>query len=334
MSPKVSIIIPVFNGADFLAEAISSAINQTYQNIEIIVVNDGSSDDGATERVARTFGSRIQYIFQENGGVAAALNTGIQAMQGELFSWLSHDDKYLPTKIHQQVEAFTLGGGVDIVYSDFWVIDQAGRRLRSHVLPSVREKQMRCFLTSSSALHGCTLLIPKKYLEEEGGFDLKLRTTQDYDMWFKLASKWRFRRVEQCLVEVRYHASQLTSSIPDTVRNEQDLMYARFVDSLVDREVEPFSNGRVELFYLRLLSRFIALRQSLAQNAVEKRIAHLKINSPRSIFFKCQVLWARTINMFYLRCKVSLRRKVFRSPNGVLAKMINVLGQVRESVSR
>ena len=88
-----------------MREAIDSALAQTYRNIEIIVVNDGSNDNGETERIALSYGDKIRYFHKENGGVSSALNLGIQNMQGEYFSWLSHDDKYSPKKIENQVNA-------------------------------------------------------------------------------------------------------------------------------------------------------------------------------------------------------------------------------------
>lgn len=97
-NPLVSIVIPVYNGANYMREAIDSAINQTYDNIEIIVVNDGSTDNGETERIALSYGDKIKYYKKENGGCASALNYGISKMQGEWFSWLSHDDVYYPEK--------------------------------------------------------------------------------------------------------------------------------------------------------------------------------------------------------------------------------------------
>ena len=104
MNPKVSIIIPVYNGSNFLSEAINSALSQTYQNIEIIVINDGSCDNGATEKIALSYGDKIKYISKENGGVSSALNTGIKAASGEWISWLSHDDIYSPDKIEEQIK--------------------------------------------------------------------------------------------------------------------------------------------------------------------------------------------------------------------------------------
>ena len=97
--PLVSVVIPAYNASDYLAEAIDSALAQTYKNIEIIVVNDGSGDNGATEQVAVSYGDKIRYFYKKNGGCASALNYGINVMRGDYFSWLSHDDLYLPAKV-------------------------------------------------------------------------------------------------------------------------------------------------------------------------------------------------------------------------------------------
>ena len=98
-APLVSIIIPVFNGSDYLAEAIDSALNQTYTNIEILVINDGSNDLERTKSIAHLYGEKIRYFEKKNGGVSSALNLGIKEMKGEYFSWLSHDDNFNDTKI-------------------------------------------------------------------------------------------------------------------------------------------------------------------------------------------------------------------------------------------
>src|SRR6185436_20245230 len=105
--PKVSIVIPVYNGSNYLRTAVESALAQTYSNIEIIVVNDGSTDDGDTEAIALSYGGRIKYYCKPNGHVASALNFGIRHMSGEYFSWLSHDDLYKSDKIALQMRALS-----------------------------------------------------------------------------------------------------------------------------------------------------------------------------------------------------------------------------------
>ena len=124
-NPKVSIIIPVYNGSDYMREAIDSALSQTYDNIEIIVVNDGSKDNGESERIALTYGDKIRYIYKENGGVSTALNEGIRHMSGEYFSWLSHDDVYTPDKIKKSVLALSqLSDKTTVIRCDSMHIDK------------------------------------------------------------------------------------------------------------------------------------------------------------------------------------------------------------------
>ena len=94
MDKKVTILIPVYNGSNYLKEAIESALAQTYKNKEIIVVNDGSTDNGKTKEIALSYKDKIKYYEKENGGAPTALNYGIERMTGDYLSWLSHDDLY------------------------------------------------------------------------------------------------------------------------------------------------------------------------------------------------------------------------------------------------
>src|ERR1700693_5429600 len=95
--------MPVYNGANYMRAAIDSALEQSWPDTEVVVVNDGSCDDAQTERIARSYGERVKYISKPNGGVASALNAGIAAMSGEIFCWLSHDDRHFPEKTSRQV---------------------------------------------------------------------------------------------------------------------------------------------------------------------------------------------------------------------------------------
>ncbi|MGE0527783.1 MAG: glycosyltransferase family 2 protein, partial [Bdellovibrionales bacterium] len=114
MKPLVSIVIPVFNGEEFLEQAIASALDQDYPNLEILVINDGSVDGSA--RIANKFGAAIRYFEKSNGGVATALNEGLQRMSGDYFSWLSHDDLYSSNKISAQMARLAeLGYPEDVI---------------------------------------------------------------------------------------------------------------------------------------------------------------------------------------------------------------------------
>ena len=170
-SPKVSIIIPVYNGANFLSEAIQSALNQTYRNFEVIVINDGSRDQDATEKIARSFGRKIRYFQKPNGGVASALNFGIKKMRGEYFSWLSHDDLYFPEKLQKEVNFIQKCSSKILVYSNFEIIDQSGRHIAFSRLKPIRWADMAGALIREQFIHGCTLLIPKIVFSKIGLFN-------------------------------------------------------------------------------------------------------------------------------------------------------------------
>ncbi|MBM3276054.1 MAG: glycosyltransferase family 2 protein [Candidatus Sericytochromatia bacterium] len=129
MSTRVSIVIPVYNGANYLREAIDSALAQTHPDVEVLVVNDGSTDGGATDAIARSYGDRIRYLDKENGGVSSALNLGIANATGDYISWLSHDDVFLPEKISRSLEALERTDPRTIIYTDIEMIDEAGRTL-------------------------------------------------------------------------------------------------------------------------------------------------------------------------------------------------------------
>jgi len=191
--PKVSIIIPVFNGSNYIKESIDSALKQTYKNIEIIVVNDGSSDSGATEKIIRSYGTSIRYLTKTNGGVSSALNYGIKHMTGELFSWLSHDDLYLPKKIEVQVGIYNNSSNKNtIIFGGYQEVDSLGNILRA-INPSdfLTDNELAKALNPllRGVVHGCTLLIPKNLFSEIGSFDENQKTTGDYSLWFDFLRK-------------------------------------------------------------------------------------------------------------------------------------------------
>lgn len=213
--PLVSIIIPVFNGANYMRDAIDSALAQTWPKTEIIVVNDGSTDE--THEIAKSYGDRIRYIKKKNGGVASALNAGIRAMKGDVFNWLSHDDRYHPDKVVAQVHEWLLCRKPEILISNYRLINPAGEKISDIVLDHklLTEKPLYALLRGS--IHGCTVFIPKPILDEFGGFDEKLPTTQDVALWRKIIKKYPFRHLDKVLIDSRWHDEQGSKKIDHRV---------------------------------------------------------------------------------------------------------------------
>ena len=214
-NPKISVIIPVYNGEDYIKEAIDSVINQTYKNIEIIVVDDGSID--RTYDICKSYGNKVKYYKKENGGVASALNYGIEKMNGDYFSWLSHDDVYYPNKLLEQVEFLRKIDDMNVIlFSDFDLIDK-----NSTIISSVKfsEKHSIELLNKYiypvlvGAVNGCTTLISKEILKEEK-FNESLKTSNDYDMWLRIFKKYKAYYLPVSLTKYRIHDKQDTKRNP------------------------------------------------------------------------------------------------------------------------
>lgn len=226
MKPKVSIIIPVYNGSNYLGEAIDSALAQKYPNIEIIVINDGSTDGGKTEEIALSYGDRIRYYYKPNGGVSSALNEGIRRMEGKYFSWLSHDDLYTPDKIGRQVELLEQCDERTICFCLRRQIN-AG----SEVISGVNESDLNdgCVLQNREALiyymghvmNGCSMMIPKAAFDINGGFAENMRYCQDIHMWWRiLISGYSMAFADVAGVFSRVHSEQLTNSNMDIYHSD------------------------------------------------------------------------------------------------------------------
>ena len=227
--PLVSIIIPVYNGSNYMREAIDSALAQTYKNIEIIVINDGSKDE--TEEIALSYGDKIRYFKKENGGVSSALNLGIKEMKGDYFSWLSHDDLYSPDKVEKQVEALSLSAQPMLVLCHENFIDKVGNEIvgyNSHFKKDnfVYDWQVGLKeLISCGCFGGCSLLIPRQSLIDCGLFDEKMRYCQDMKMWTKLfLSELPIVQSSNKSVSGRVHSQQVTQISRNLFINEADKM--------------------------------------------------------------------------------------------------------------
>lgn len=246
--PLVSIVIPVYNGANYLREAIESALAQTYANTEVVVVNDGSRDNGQTRAVARSYGDRIRYFEKPNGGVATALNHGVSQMRGQYFSWLSHDDLYRPDKVERQIKALAGKPDGTIAYCDFSIIDAAGQVQDPHkAVSSKGEEGMRAMLAlGRECVHGCGLLIPATLFETVGRFDPAKRYTQDYDLWFRFAEQAAFVHVAEPLVLSRQHEAQDSRVKAAGCTLEADRMHGRMLRTVSSSEVARYCGESLE----------------------------------------------------------------------------------------
>lgn len=257
-NPMVSIIMPVYNGSNYLKYAIDSALNQTYKNIEIIVVNDGSNDDGKTEAIAKSYGKKIRYLSKQNGGVSSALNEGIRNMKGEYFAWLSHDDIYYENHIEKNVEFLRYCDGQDIIpFSCFDIIDSEGKvNIESTISAGLHAYD---FKTSVNTKYDCILkgevnggnvLIPKKAFDEFGGFEEGNRISQEKDMWARLLKKYKFINIPIITYSLRLHEKQVTSTTSNIIEETQKKII-EIIEGISEEEMINESRN-VKNFYQQL----------------------------------------------------------------------------------
>ena len=240
-NPLVTIAIPVYNGGNYLKKAIQSACDQTYSNIEIIVVNDGSDDNGVTKEIAMQFKDKIRYFEKENGGVASAVNVEINEMKGEYFAWLSHDDEYYPDKIETQIEALrNCGDMMRPVFGGFDIYDMVEEKITPCIetSPYVLENiEKGAFSILSGIVNTVTVMVHKSYFKQCGVFNEQLISTQDYDMWFRIFRKSKPLYIPKTLIKWRNHPEQGTYTISSHHHN-CDILNKGFLNEMLKNPEE------------------------------------------------------------------------------------------------
>ena len=291
--PLVSIVIPAYNAADFLAQAVESALAQTYRNTEIIVVNDGSTDGGETERIARSYGDRIRLIQKENGGCASALNEGIRVMRGEWFSWLSHDDLYDPHKIEQELLAYEKicpdGSRNVIIGCETELINQDGNPVPCpfyHHYGLLSPDQAFEETLVVKTFNGCGLLLPREILERNGPFLTCYQHLLDREYWMRTA--WngaQYYMLKAPLVKSRVHKAQVTVRRSDVLYQEEAMLISDYREKLA---------GHPEYRRFALALDFFCYKRRHVQEAKEIRRA-LEDTMPLTLQERRKILQYRLV---------------------------------------
>jgi glycosyltransferase involved in cell wall biosynthesis len=206
--PRVSVIIPTHNRKAFVLEAVASVLAQTYGDYELILVDDGSSD--GTGEALKRYEEHLQYLYQENQGVSAARNCGLELARGEFIAFLDSDDLWLPKKLAIQVAFMDQHPEAQICYTDeIWI------RRGVRVNPKKRHAKYSgwvypyclplCIISPSSAL------MRRVLFEQVGTFDPQLPVCEDYDLWLRVAARFPIFFIPQRLIVKRGgHADQLS----------------------------------------------------------------------------------------------------------------------------
>lgn len=235
--PLVSAVIPVYNGERFVGDAIRSVLEQSYPSVECVVVDDGSTD--STETVVAGFGSQVRFVRQQNAGVAAARNRGIEASGGDHAAFLDADDVWIADKIERQMELLSRDPGLGLVCTGLRVVDTDLRPLSVMRPPSPEDALTNSLLLSPPVVSVAqTALIPRSVLERVGSFDERLSTSADTDLACRIAMSFPIGCIDEPLVLYRQHEEQMHHNA-DAMEHDMLIVYEKLL-----RPGSPYSSLR------------------------------------------------------------------------------------------
>lgn len=230
--PLVSIVIATYNMARYLPLAVRTALEQSYRNVEVLIVDDGSNDETAKSIESFLQDRRIRYIFQENRGQAAAKNRGVLESSGKYVAFLDADDLWALDKLARQIPLFSRSPTIGVVYSRLIYIDESGQEhgvsdnelFRGNVSGPLFIRNFIGFGTS---------IVKKECFERLGGFNEDLRMGIDYDLWLRFSTKYEFDYIDHPLLYYRVWPGQMSNNCKSRYLNGIAIMKG-FIEQFPD----------------------------------------------------------------------------------------------------
>jgi glycosyltransferase involved in cell wall biosynthesis len=249
--PKVSVVIPAYNAMKYLPETVDSVFKQTYHNFEVLIINDGSTDN--TDHWASQLSQKepkVKLISQPNQGVQKARNRGIKEARGEYIAFLDADDLWEPTKLQKQVDALDRNLAAGLCYTWTALADEQGKAT-GRVIASRAEGNVWQQLTEINFVCcGSTPLIRRSCFDTTGLFAEDLRFSEDWDMWLRIALKYPFVVIKEPLIRYRQHEAGISKNCQSMLETSRILIERNFAN--VPTELLHFRNRSYGCIYLYL----------------------------------------------------------------------------------
>lgn len=238
--PLVSVVMATYNMSSYLPLAVRSVLDQTYKNIELLIVDDGSTDD--TEKVVEPFlhDSRVKYMVQENKGQAAAKNFGVHKSTGEYVAFLDADDLWMPEKLDLQIPLFFNSKTVGVVYARLIYIDDTGNSLAMFDNDKIFRGQVSGPMLIRNFIPFGTSVVKRECFERLGGFKETIRMGIDYDLWLRFSTRYEFDYVDRPLLYYRVWSGQMSSNCKGRYLNGIEIMknFLQEFPGIVDKGTE------------------------------------------------------------------------------------------------
>jgi len=257
--PLVSVVIPNYNYARFLPEALESVLGQTYPEVEILVVDDGSTDDSLV--VLRRYDGRIRMLSQRNGGVSRARNLGIRESRGALVAFLDPDDAWLPEKLTKQV-ALIESRGFGMVYSGLRFVGEDGavRGQTTDGLSGWVLKELALLEKPGVPASGSSAVIRRECFDVLGLFDPALSTSADWDLWRRIAGRYEIGMVREPLVSYRLHGASMHRDV-ELFERDMLLAFERMFADDAASEVHPLERRAKAKLFMTLAASYFRIRR-------------------------------------------------------------------------
>jgi glycosyltransferase involved in cell wall biosynthesis len=208
--PKVSVIVPAYNAMTYLPETLKSVLQQTFTDFEVLIIDDGSTDN-IVQWTGELVDSRVKLIVQQNQGASVARNTGIAQAQGEYIAFLDADDLWEPTKLEKQVHCLEENPEIGLVHTNMLLIDWQGKS-SGRVMKSNAEGDALKQLLKQNTIATSSVIVRNDCLKTVGEFDRNLRYSQDWDMWVRIAARYPLAVIKEPLVSYRQHPNNATKN--------------------------------------------------------------------------------------------------------------------------
>jgi len=233
--PRVSVIIPAFNASRFISQAIESVLNQAFTDQELIVVDDGSTDDTAS--LVMKYGGKLRYIYQKNQGLSSARNAGIVKAEGEYIGFLDADDYWDREKLRHQVALLDSSPDIGVVYTALKVVDKDSREIEERGC-LVRGRIFSSLLTENCVVGSCSsALIRRECFEKAGTFDEMFSASEDWDLWLRIAPYYLFDFVDLPLTFYRIHEGNMHKDLALMEKNVFQVLNKLFKREALNQEV-------------------------------------------------------------------------------------------------
>lgn len=262
-APLISVIIPIYNGQDFVSECLESVIEQTYSKFEIIIVDDGSTDKSVS--IIESFSSKtnISIILQKNGDVSKARNVGIENSNGELIAFLDQDDTWLNDKLEKAVEIFNSYSDTHLVFHDITKIFPSGKTHRAkdkhQIALSLNDDNLFKRLVVKNVLMPSAVVVRKESILEAGLFDTDFKTCGDYEMWLRMALlKMKFKYLPEPLTLYRIHPNNNSNKTEIMFKDRIKAVEKSFSDHRIQADDKSYKSKGLSAAYMQGANEFFS----------------------------------------------------------------------------